>query len=137
MPDLARRGFLVGGLALLATPAIVRASSLMPVRALYDTVDVSFQSGTAVTILPSLRGLAVGDVITFQGLKAHRRWPWLERQPELRHFVVTATVPSGGTVVPLYPPIVDSSDSHYQTTEGLAMRGMKIKRVQAWTKADD
>ena len=32
MPDLARRSFLLGGLALLAAPAIVRAGSLMPIR---------------------------------------------------------------------------------------------------------
>ncbi len=32
MPDLGRRGFLLGGLAALAAPAIVHAGALMPIR---------------------------------------------------------------------------------------------------------
>ena len=39
MPDLVRRGFLFGGLALIAAPAIVHAGALMPIRGELLTLD--------------------------------------------------------------------------------------------------
>ena len=50
MPNLARRSFLLGGLALLAAPAIVRAGSLMPIRGELLTLDVWAQRNSLLTI---------------------------------------------------------------------------------------
>lgn len=83
---LARRGFLLGLCATLAAPAIVRASSLMPVRAFKAAhgdliVDVSYQSGHVIAITPAAYGLAVGDIITFEGIGVLRRMQTTDAYP--------------------------------------------------------
>ena len=47
MLELPRRSFITGLVSLLAAPAIVRASSLMPVKALpFDNINIRFEAGT-------------------------------------------------------------------------------------------
>lgn len=74
---IGRRGFIGGLIGLVAAPAIVQASSLMPVKVWKRTVR------------EQLDGLAVGSVITIAGVEA---WDRLRQKPSgfLRQFVITA-----------------------------------------------
>lgn len=82
-----RRSFLAGLGTLIAAPAIVRATALMPVKA----------------ITPSLC-FNVGDVITIDGVEAINRMTKLPAGT-LRQFVVTAVGPFNEAAV--YPAIQD------------------------------
>lgn len=106
-----RRGFLFGLSATIFAPSIVRASSLMPVKAVIRSgiepmtgVDADNQVGHQMIITPAHCGMHVGDIITFAGVYAMDRYGDLKDC--LREFVVTAAVPEGTKILSIYPPII-------------------------------
>jgi len=81
------------------------------------TVASSGQTGLTVTTNAISGTLKKGDIITFQGVNAVNR---VTKQDtgQLRQFVVTADVASGGTSISVYPAIVPPTNgqpSQYQT----------------------
>lgn len=84
-----RRGLITGLISLIAAPAIVRAGSLMPVKAMK-------------LILPTLN---VGDIVTFGGIKSIDRYTGLPMN-ELQQFVVTAKCL--GEPLSIYPKVDES-----------------------------
>lgn len=62
LPVPSRRGFITGVMALVAAPAIVRASSLMPVKNLF-ALPIGY-----LYIDENLLGIVVGDIVEIQGL---------------------------------------------------------------------
>jgi len=69
------------------------------------TVNGANQTGLNLTVHALAAGLNVGDIITIAGVFKVNR---ITKQStgELMQFVVTATVASGATVIPIYPAIV-------------------------------
>jgi hypothetical protein len=66
-----RRGFLAGMIGLIAAPAIVRASSLMPVKALAATVNIEPELQQFVVTNVSGNKLLTLDAITREAV---RQW---------------------------------------------------------------
>lgn len=62
---ISRRSLITGLISFMAAPAIVRASSLMPVKSFILEIH-------KIDILPS-PSLHIGDTITFAGIKAFNR----------------------------------------------------------------
>lgn len=81
--ELPRRKFLTGLASLIAAPAIVRVSSLMPVSA---------PELVKPTIIADLTGFSIGNIITFGGLNTLKGNP--------KQFVVTG-VENGLTFYPV------------------------------------
>ena len=83
---ITRRGLITGLATFLAAPAIVRAGSLMPVKAWADTQDhgaviVSYPLSTdpdGWLMLPAGERIYTGDLVTIQGGKVYRA---LQRKP--------------------------------------------------------
>lgn len=128
-----RRGFMGALAGLLATPAIVRADSLMklsgvPLKCVGALVDASNQTGCSITITPALVGFEVGDIVTIAGVEAVSR---IDGSPtgNLRDFVVTARVEAGERVLHLYPPIIPISDETYRTVAALPRNRAPIHRT--------
>lgn len=128
---LSRRSFFAGLSAAFAAPAIVRASSLMPIKAMrwldgIGEIDVSHQAGSIITV--SLNGsLQVGDVITIAGVRMFSRL--FRRTAGPRQFVVTRLAEASHRCLSIYPPIIDDADPRYQTVDALPMRGAAIELV--------
>jgi len=80
--ELPRRSFLLGLASLIAAPAVVRAGSLMPVKA---------PKWIQPTLIGNFDGFNIGDVITFEGL-AYSEY-------NLKQFVVTG-FDNGLTFIP-------------------------------------
>lgn len=76
-----RRGLITGLISFMAAPAIVRAESLMPVKAIK---------------LPILH---IGDIVTFDGIHAFNRVT-LERTDVLQQFVVASINASSLSIYP-------------------------------------
>jgi hypothetical protein len=82
------------------------------------TVSGANQTGTVLTVGAITGGLAAGEIITIAGVYAVNR---ITKQStgQLRQFVVTAPVASGGTSINIYPAIVpaaaNGSEVQYQT----------------------
>ena len=69
------------------------------------TVNGGGQTGLTITVNAITGGLNVGDIITFASVNAVNR---ITKQStgQLRQFVVTAAVASGGTSVSIYPALI-------------------------------
>lgn len=107
MTQLARRGFLLGIAASLAAPAIVRAGSLMPIRA---TKLLTWDDYEQLRPMVENLRLHMGDVITFSGVEA-LGWPEKTPTGTLRQFVVTSVVEHRFT---FYPAI--ETQGHYKNS---------------------
>lgn len=70
---MSRRGLIVGGAVLIAAPAIVRASSLMPVRASVQNPMVFWR----VSTMDANGNLAWTNWVP---IKQNRYWFWIERE---------------------------------------------------------
>lgn len=90
MIELPRRQFLTGLASLMVAPAIVKASSLMPVKSFIQP-----------EIIADLTGLYVGDIITIKDVMAYNRFT--KQQTKFpRQFVVTGT----NNGFSFYPPMI-------------------------------
>jgi hypothetical protein len=81
------------------------------------TVSGANQTGSSVTITGGSGTLTVGDIITLPGCNAVNRVTKADTG-ELRQFVVTAAMASGGTSISIYPsivPPVSGQTAQYQT----------------------
>lgn len=96
--DLNRRSLITGLISFVAAPAIVRASSLMPIRA------IKLANELTITPTPILN---VGDIITFGHIKQINRYTGLPTD-KLQHFLVTAKCL--GKYLSIYPHINKSYD---------------------------
>jgi len=69
------------------------------------TVNGANQTGLNLTVNALANGLAQGDIITIAGVFQVNR---ITKQSTgaLRQFAVTATVPAGATVIPIYPALI-------------------------------
>lgn len=72
------------------------------------TVNAGSQSGSTIAVNAITGGLNKGDIITFAGCFAVNRVT-KQSTGELQQFVVTATVNSGGTAIPIYPAMIPSN----------------------------
>ena len=83
------------------------------------TVNGANQTGTTITVNAITGTLKKGDMITFAGVNAVNRVT-KKTTGELRQFVVTADVASGGTSISIYPALTPQSngnDVQYQTVD--------------------
>lgn len=83
------------------------------------TVNGASQTGLAITVNAITGGLKIGDIITFDGVNSVNRITKASNGA-LAQFVVTATVASGGTSIPIYPALIPASGSNqvqYQTVD--------------------
>jgi len=69
------------------------------------TVNGAGQTGLTIVVNAITGGLNAGDIITFAGVNAVNRITKVDTG-QLRQFVVTANVASGGTSISIYPAIV-------------------------------
>lgn len=96
------------------------------------TVNGAGQQGLSLTVNAITGGLNVGDIITVAGCNAVNR---ITKQTtgQLRQFVVTAAVATGGTSIPIYPAIVPAALSgaqvQYQTVAASPANGAVISVV--------
>jgi hypothetical protein len=72
------------------------------------TVNAGSQSGSTIAVNAITGSLNKGDIITFAGCFAVNRVTKASTG-ELQQFVVTATVNSGGTAIPIYPAMIPSN----------------------------
>lgn len=116
---IGRRGFLAGLIALADAPKLVKAAAPAEI-----VVDVSHQSGAAITVKPLYGGLQVGDIITIEGVFSNKH-------PDmLRQFVVTSAAEPGDRVISLYPSLIsEHPQERYATVKKLPMRGARINVV--------
>jgi len=95
------------------------------------TVSGANQTGTTITLNAITGTLAVGDIITFAGVNAVNRVTKVDTG-ELRQFVVTAAVASGGTSVTIYPALTPPSSGNavqYQTVTASPANSAALKLV--------
>jgi hypothetical protein len=81
------------------------------------TVNGANQTGTSITVAAITGFLNKGDIITFDGVYAVNR-VFKRTTGKLQQFVVTANVPAGATVIPIYPALTPPSGGNqvqYQT----------------------
>lgn len=121
---ITRRAFGIGSLALLATPAVVKAA-FEPMR-----VWSSHQSGMMLMVDPLPGELIVGDMITIDGVE---RWYRGDNTPtrRSRQFVITHRAEPGHRVVSLYPPIIGEHNPRHRTVVELPMNRAQIRLVRA------
>jgi hypothetical protein len=72
------------------------------------TVNGAGQTGTSIVVNAITGTLVAGDIITFANVNSVNR---ITKQTtgQLRQFVVTANVATGGTSIPIYPALIPSS----------------------------
>lgn len=96
------------------------------------TVSGANQTGTAITVNALAGPLAIGDIITFDGVNAVNR---VTKQSEgmLEQFVVTAAAATGAVTVNIYPAIVPFAAGNvaqqYQTVDSSPANGGNINCV--------
>ncbi len=95
------------------------------------TVNGAGQTGTTVVVNAITGTLVAGDIITFANVNAVNR---ITKQTtgQLRQFVVTANVPTGGTSIPIYPaiiPAVGGNPVQYQTVDTSPVNGAAMVLV--------
>ena len=95
------------------------------------TVNGASQTGTTIVVNAITGTLVAGDIITFAGTNAVNR---ITKQTtgQLRQFVVTANVPTGGTSIPVYPaliPAVGGQSVQYQTVDASPANGAAMVLV--------
>lgn len=83
------------------------------------TVNGANQTGLVITVNAITGGLALGDIISFAGVNAVNR---ITKQTtgQVRQFVVTAAVATGGTTINIYPALIPASGGQqvqYQTVD--------------------
>lgn len=83
------------------------------------TTSGASQTGLSITTSAITGGLSVGDIVTFAGSNGVNR---ITKQTtgQLRQFVVTATVATGGTSISIYPALIPASGTNqvqYQTVD--------------------
>lgn len=97
------------------------------------TVNGASQTGYTLTTNAITGTLNVGDIITIQGVNAVNRVT-KQTTGELRQFVVTANVASGGTSIGIYPaitPPVGGNAVQYQTVTASPANGATISMLIA------
>lgn len=97
------------------TTASYTGSGSPPFQA--TTVSGADQTGLTLTVVAITGGLAAGDIITVEGVFGANRVT-KQTTGELRQFVVTAAVATGGTSIPIYPaivPAIGAASVQYQT----------------------
>lgn len=95
------------------------------------TVNGASQSGLSITVSAITGGLAAGDIVTFAGSNAVNRITKVTTG-QLRQFVVTAAVATGGTSIPIYPaliPGVGGAAVQYQTVDASPTNGGAVTVV--------
>lgn len=95
------------------------------------TVNGASQSGLSITVSAITGGLAAGDIVTFAGSNAVNRITKVTTG-QLRQFVVTAAVATGGTSIPIYPaliPGVGGQAVQYQTVDASPTNGGAVTVV--------
>jgi hypothetical protein len=99
------------------------------------TVNGAGQTGLSIVVNAITGGLNVGDIITFAGVSQVNR---ITKQTtgQLRQFVVTAAVPSGGTLINIYPALIPfaqvpnpNTPVQYQTVDFSPANGAVITVV--------
>lgn len=83
------------------------------------TVSGAGQTGLAVTTSALTGGLNQGDIVTFAGTNGVNKITKVSTG-QLKQFVVTAPVTTGGTSIPIYPaiiPFVGGVQQQYQTVD--------------------
>lgn len=98
------------------------------------TVNGANQTGLVLSVHALADGLNQGDVIVLAGVNAVNR---ITKQDTglLRQFVVTASVPPGGTTVPIYPaiiPPIGGQPVQYQTVTASPANGAAINPTNAF-----
>jgi hypothetical protein len=95
------------------------------------TVNGADQTGTAITIAAITGTIAVGDIVTFDGVNAVNRIT-KDDTGELAQFVATAAVANGGTSISIYPaliPSVGGADVQYQTVVSSPANAAQMRLV--------
>lgn len=95
------------------------------------TVNLGSQTGLSINVNAITGTLKQGDIITFAGVNAVNR---ITKQTtgQLRQFVVTSNVATGGTSVSIYPallPAVGGSAVQYQTVDASPINGAAMSLV--------
>ncbi len=99
-------------------------------------VNGANQTGSTVLVNAITGTLNKGDIITFDGVNGINRIT-RETTGQLRQFVVTDDVASGGTQIPIYPaitPPVNGNGVQYQTVTASPANGAQMRLV---TKANE
>jgi hypothetical protein len=98
------------------------------------TVNGASQTGLTITVNAITGGLNKGDIITLAGVNAVNPITKLSTG-ELRQFVVTANVSSGGTSIPIYPALIPAGAGpvpvQYQTVDASPADAAVITVVSA------
>jgi hypothetical protein len=98
------------------------------------TVNGANQTGLVLAVNALANGLNQGDIITLAGVNAVNR---ITKQDTglLRQFVVTASVPAGGTSIPIYPaiiPPVSGQPVQYQTVTASPANGAAVNPTNSF-----
>lgn len=93
------------------------------------TVSGANQTGLAITVAALGAALALGDIITFDGVNAVNR---ITKQDtgQLRQFVVTAAAAAGATSIAIYPALVPPQGGQpvqYQTVTASPANGATVR----------
>jgi hypothetical protein len=95
-------------------------------------VSGSNQTGLSIVTGAITGGLKIGDIITFDGVNSVNRITKASNG-QLAQFVVTATVASGGTAIPIYPALIPAAASgaqvQYQTVDVSPASGANVNVV--------
>lgn len=99
------------------------------------TVNGANQTGLVLAVNALAAGLNQGDIITIAGVNAANR---ITKQDTglLRQFVVTASVPAGGTNIPIYPAIIApiaGQPVQYQTVTASPANGAAVNPTNGFT----
>jgi hypothetical protein len=92
------------------------------------TVNGANQTGLVLSVNALANGVNQGDIITIAGVNAVNR---ITKQDTglLRQFVATASVPAGGTTIPIYPAIIPplgGQPVQYQTVTASPANGASV-----------
>lgn len=89
------------------------------------------QTGLSITVSAITGTLAVGDIVTIDGVNAVNRITKVSTG-QLRQFVVTAPVINGGTTISIYPAIIGAiggNQVQYQTVDVSPINGAQVRLV--------
>lgn len=92
------------------------------------TVNGANQTGLVLSVNALANGINQGDILTIAGVNAVNR---ITKQDTglLRQFVATASVPAGGTTIPIYPaiiPPIGGQPVQYQTVTASPANGAAV-----------